>query len=90
MSDVGKSFSAVAACIESGGSPASVASAIRAAWSQCDHQAAKQPEGDLKRRLISVQQALETWQRVWPRMGSQREFRAAVIRESRLWAKSLS
>ena len=90
VSEVRKRFAAVAACIEAGGSPAAVTSTLRAAWSQCDREAGQQPDGDAKRQLISVQQALETWQRVWPRMGSQREFGAAVIREARLWAKHLS
>ncbi len=32
---------------------------------------------------------LKTWQEVWPRMGGQRDFRMAVIREARSWAKRL-
>ena len=34
--------------------------------------------------------ALQTWRTVWPRMGSQREFRSAVAREAVQWAKRLS
>ena len=37
--------------------------------------------------LGQMQQALETWSAVWPRLGSQREFRQAVAREAHLWAK---
>ena len=35
-------------------------------------------------QLVTV---LEAWQQVWPRLGAQREFRLAVAREARLWAK---
>ena len=90
VSDIGRTFSAIAACIEAGGSPSAVASALRTAWSACDRIASALSETDAKRRLVNVQQALQTWQRVWPRMGAQHDFRTAVIRESRLWAKTLS
>lgn len=88
-SDIRRTFAAIATCVEGGGSLSAVTAKLKAAWSQCDQSAASQSH-DTKQRLSNVQQALETWQRVWARLGSQPEFRAAVIRESRLWAKTLS
>ncbi|MBI4342246.1 MAG: hypothetical protein HY599_02640 [Candidatus Omnitrophica bacterium] len=85
-----RAFSAIASCVESDGSPAEVIARLRAAWSRCDQDAAALPDGDARRRLANVQQALETWQRVWPRLGTQRDFRAAVVREARLWAKTFA
>ena len=37
-----------------------------------------------------VDTVLDTWQQVWPRMGGQRDFRMAVAREARRWAKELA
>ena len=89
-SEMSKAFAAIASCVESGGSTSEVMARLRAAWSQCDRDAAALPDGDTKRRLANVQQALETWRRVWLRLGAQREFRAAVAREARFWAKTLA
>ena len=89
-SDAAQAFAAIADCVEADGSAEQVIARLRAAWSQCDRAASARSAGDAQHRLSNVQQALETWQRVWPRLGSQREFRAAVIREARLWAKTLS
>lgn len=37
-----------------------------------------------------VDTVLDAWQQVWPRMGGQRDFRMAVAREARRWAKELA
>jgi hypothetical protein len=44
----------------------------------------------LKPLLAQVETAARTWQQVWPRLGGDREFRLAVAREARLWAKRLA
>ena len=41
---------------------------------------------ETSRRVDTV---LEAWQQVWPRMGGQRDFRMAVAREARRWAKEM-
>ena len=35
--------------------------------------------------LRNLTTALEAWRTVWPRLGQQREFRQAVVREARMW-----
>jgi hypothetical protein len=49
--------------------------------------AATRQRGERQQLLLNVAGALTTWQEVWPRLGTQREFRLAVAREARLWAK---
>lgn len=39
--------------------------------------------------LATLHEALEAWRRVWPRLGTQEEFRLAVAREADLWARRL-
>ena len=56
----------------------------------CENAAAVTPAAETQRLLSQGQQALKTWQEVWPRLGLQREFRLAVVREARLWAKRLA
>ena len=51
--------------------------------------ASRASSADLGVLLTNVQTALETWATVWPRLGSQPEFRQAVTREARLWEKKL-
>ena len=57
------------------------------AW--CE-QAAAQSSTEMQPLLVNLQQPLETWQRVWSRLGEQQEFRHAVAREAQLWSKRLS
>ena len=51
--------------------------------------AVAQSRGELQRLLLNVQTALRTWREVWPRLGHQQEFRAAVSREAERWSKRL-
>ena len=53
-------------------------------------QLAVQEQAEVKQLLTNVQQALQTWQEVWPRLGTSGEFRAAVAREARQWSKRFS
>ena len=79
VSDVSASFETIASGIETGASTSAVVAALRAAGARCEREG-----------LANVRQAVEAWERVWPRLGAQPEFRTAVVREARLWAKKLA
>ena len=81
-------FGRLAASIEGRQSADAVVEIVRATQVLCA-TASKASSGDLGVLLKNVQTALETWARVWPRLGSQPEFRQAVTREARLWEKKL-
>ena len=55
----------------------------------CEQAAARERSALLKGWLANMSEALRTWQNVWPRLGTQQEFRLAVAREARLWGKRL-
>lgn len=59
---------------------------LQQAQATCQH-ATEQATGETKAYLVNVRTALQTWQQVWPRLSEQPEFRQAVGREARLWAK---
>ena len=40
-------------------------------------------------QLVDLQQRLTVWRDVWPRLGTDPQFRAAVAREAHRWAASL-
>jgi len=44
---------------------------------------------EVQEMLLQVQVRLAMWRRVWPRLGSQREFCQAVAREAQQWSKRL-
>ena len=51
-------------------------------------QASAQEQGGASQELLrNVSTAAQTWGQVWPRLGQQQEFRLAVAREARMWAK---
>ena len=85
--EVAEAFAALASCVEARSTEAEVSQQIRLVRSVCERAAVHAPGTEAGRLLSNVQQALETWRTVWPRLGAQQEFRAAVVREARLWAK---
>ena len=56
----------------------------------CDRAAAEASEALQQRLVTDVKPALETWQRVWPRLGTDQDFSLAVAREARLWSGRLA
>lgn len=46
-------------------------------------------DAESRQTLANLVTAVEAWQAVWPRLGAQGEFRAAVIREAGQWAQKL-
>lgn len=81
-------FRRIAASIEGRHSADAIVEIVRATQVLCA-TAAQASSGDLNALLTNVQTALETWARVWSRLGSQQEFRQAVMREAKLWANRL-
>ncbi len=75
----------VAEAIEAGRSDAAILQALQQAGAS--RPANGRQSADELHRLGT---GLETWRQVWPRMGGQRDFRMAVAREARLWAKRLA
>ncbi len=89
MSAIAEQFTAIAKWIDEGRGAEGVLPLLAQARVLCE-QAATSAMAKAKPELVNLQQALETWQTVWPRLGSQQEFRLAVAREARLWAKRLA
>ena len=82
--------SAIAACVEERKPQAALMGRFEETRALCEQAAARVGSGELNALLANVSTALRTWQDVWPRLGTQRDFRVAVAREARLWAKRLS
>ena len=84
-------LSAITTCLEGDRPDTELAQLFVKAQRLCEaaatHAASRE---DLARILANVKTAVETWQKVWPRLGRDKEFRLAVAREARLWAKRLS
>ena len=82
---IAECLAAIAEQIERGRDDAALPALLAQARASC--AASTGAPAGVKPMLTQMQQALETWATVWPRLGSQREFRQAVVREARLWAK---
>lgn len=78
------------AVLQEGHSDASSTEWMATVQRQCEQMLGAHPRGELARILDNVKTALDTWQRVWPRLGRDREFRLAIAREARLWAKRIA
>ena len=60
------------------------------AIASCDRAATEAGGAGVQQRILKdVKPALETWQRVWPRLGTDQDFCLAVAREARLWSGRL-
>ena len=78
----------IASTVGARGAEAQVLEILRHAESAC---AASGDGHDPQCRaaLAQLATALETWRTVWPRLGKDPEFRAAVVRECGTWARRL-
>ena len=88
VTQLAEEFGRLAASIEGRQSADAIREIVRTTKAMCA-TASRTSSGDMGVLLTNVQTALETWARVWPRLGSQPEFRQAVTREARLWEKTL-
>ena len=67
-----------------------IAELLTSTIGSCERAAEEAGGGAVKQRLLAdVKPALETWQRVWPRLGTDHDFSLAVAREARLWSGRL-
>jgi len=83
-------LTALASGIEASQPDPTIMALLEHARASC-HDAVETTRADaLKQILAQVATATQTWQQVWPRLGGDREFRLAVAREARLWAKRLA
>lgn len=88
LGDLVAQFERLAQAIQERSSEASLAELLRDSEQSCQ-RAAKEQTGETKTLLMNVATAVQTWRQVWPRLGSQSEFRLAVAREAELWSKRL-
>jgi len=82
-------FGRIAAAIEARQSDRVVTEALQDTQAVCAEAASCARPSQVRTLLTNVQTALETWQSVWPRLSTQKEFRQAVAREAHLWARKL-
>ncbi len=83
-----ESFAHLATCVMGREADAAVLAALTETRTRCDAASAERP--GQRALFVNLQTALSTWQQVWPRLGGQGEFRAAVAREAEQWAKKLT
>ena len=82
-------FERIASCIRQRQPETALAETLRQTRAFCEWAAAEERSTSVKQLLLNVTMALQTLQAVWPRMGTQREFRLAVAREADLWSRRL-
>ena len=88
LAQIAEGFTSIASCVEHRKPDAALMKALEETRTLCAW-VAPESSGTIRTLLTNVQTALSTWQQVWPRMGSQREFRQAVAREANLWSRRL-
>lgn len=86
MKAVAEAFASIADAVAAGRPDAELRQRFQQALGACRQASASAPPG-LRPLLANVQQALATWDEVWPKLGGQEPFRHAVIREARTWAQ---
>ena len=83
-------LNALADGIESRQPDATILRALGQAHACCRDGQAAVRAGAATQYLRQAATAADAWQQVWSRLGADREFRLAVAREARLWAKRLA
>lgn len=89
MASIAEQFVEVADLVEKHATPQAIEKLLARLRTDCESAAAGAGSKAAKETLAHVQQALDTWKSVWPRLGAQKEFRAAVVREARAWSNRL-
>ena len=90
MKDISGQFLEVADQVEKHGSPQAIEKLMAKLRQDCAGAAGRSASQEAKAVLGQVQQALDTWKSVWPRLGQQKEFRMAVVREARAWSTRMN
>ncbi len=83
---VSEAFLQVAAQIEQRDKQQAVEKLLKQLHLDCQKLSEATQSKEIQSSTAQVQQALETWLQVWPRLSSQDDFRLAVAREARLWS----
>ncbi len=86
---VSEAFLQVAAQIEQRNTEQAVEKLLKQLRLDCQKLSEATKSKEIQSSAAQVQQAVETWLRVWPRLSSQDDFRLAVAREARAWANRL-
>ena len=86
---ISEAFLQVAAQIEQRDTQHAVEKLLKQLRLDCQKLSEAAKSKETQASAAQVQQALETWLQVWPRLSSQPDFRHAVAREARLWANRL-
>ena len=86
---VSEAFLQVAAQIEQRNTGEAVEKLLKQLRLDCQQLSEAAKSKEIQSSAARVQQAVETWLQVWPRLSSQDDFRLAVVREARAWANRL-
>lgn len=89
MEHVAAQFDAISAAAEARQPQRQLVALLEQAMTLCRHTDGLNGQEAQRRLLAHLTTVLQTWRDVWPRLGTQREFRLAVAREARLWAQRL-
>lgn len=84
--DLAEAFAALAEAVDARGSAVAIRTALERTHAMCEALSGQKPTAAVRQALEEAQIALRAWREVWPRLGAQHDFRAAVVREARGWA----
>ncbi len=79
----------IASCIQTRESEAVIAEVLGQTMKACQSANTHQQTAEIKTIVSQLDVAVGTWKKVWPHLGHQEEFRNAVAREAKSWAKRL-
>ena len=82
-------FTAIAAAAEASQPPPTMPELLEQATRLAEYLAAEAGAATVQQFAAHLQTVAQTWHRVWPRLGGQRDFRLAVAREARRWSQEL-
>ena len=82
-------LTAIAAAAEASQSPPTMPELLEQARCLAERLASEAGAAKSEQLAKHLQTVAETWHRVWPRLGRQRDFRLAVAREARRWSQEL-
>ena len=89
MDNIPELFLEVATQAEKHAAPQVIEKLLTQLYHDCEMAAAAAKSKEIREVFAQIQKAVETWKSVWPRLGSQQEFRSAVVREARAWSNRL-
>ena len=88
LARIAANFARVASCVNERTSEIDLMAILEETETFCQW-AVEGSSAETQLLLRNLTTALGTWRQVWPRLGSQQEFRLAVAREADLWSRRL-